>query len=318
MKTKETIILACILGFVLNASIFAFDEVGKEPIYYQFDLDGKPAPQRMVSNVADDVPLPIENEFIAKLYSFHSTNRRDCEQIENREKLLVAIARGDYQTAIKEAEIGVKKYSPLGTNFGIDAKSGTLLRKYMFFLATAHELNGDWREALSLFGAIEGDYSVDFMLTEARILYAIGNRKDAFKISCDAVLRLDPLPIDSVFGKIENERQNFPKRQRIMLPGGAGSYDPEWIQLWKLRDSCARIVCPELHFVAAHPFRKVPEGSKSFDELQRESYELFLKFIDEENERLPQYKRRAWEANIFHKLEELPYGCGIMGMGVVP
>ena len=39
MKTKETIILACILGFVLNASIFAFDEVGKEPIYYHQILD---------------------------------------------------------------------------------------------------------------------------------------------------------------------------------------------------------------------------------------------------------------------------------------
>lgn len=318
MKTKETIILACILGFVLNASIFAFDEISKEPIYYQFDLDGKPAPQRMVSNVAADVPLPIENEFIAKLYSFHSTIRRDCEQIENREKLLVAIARGDYQTAIQEAEKGLKKYSPLGTNFRTEVDSGPLYRKYLFFLATAHELNGDWREALSLFAILEGEDSVDFMMTEARILYATGNKEEAVKLAGEVLLRLDPLPFDSVSKKIEERNKRTQGRRVCLISLEPGAYDPEWILLWKLRDSCARIICPELHFVAAHPFRKVPEGSKRFDELQRESFERFLELVDEEYERRPSDWKRELSSRVFHKLEELPYGCGIMGMGVVP
>ena len=317
------LLLANVLCFVANVEVFAFDEISREPVYYGFDLDGKPAPKRMTSDVAADRPIPIETEIIAKLYSFYSTNYAECEPIENREKLFVAIARGEYETAIQEAKKGLKKYSPLSETFKTDAKSGTLYRTYLFLLATAHELNGDWREALSEFAILEGDDSVDFMFTEARILYATGNRHEAFKICCDALPRLWPLPFDSVSKKFEKESERLRGQSAIINLQNFDftSFDPEWVALWKLRDSCARVVCPELHFVALHPFRIKREGDKSFDELQRESFERFLQFIDEESERRsPQDRQewlRDWEVKTFHKLEALPYGCGYHGMGGV-
>lgn len=315
----------CLLAFLFCAASVdrapAFDELSREPIYYSFDLDGKPAPKRMVSRVASDRPLPIENEFIAKLYSFYSTNRYDCDPLENREKLLVSIARGDYKTAIQEAEKELKRTFSTPGAFAADAKSGTLFRKRLFILATAHELNGDWREALSLFAILEGDDSVDFMFTEARILFATGNREKAFQLVCDAQKRIEPLPVDSVMEKIQREIQRS-RRTSENAPftlGGdlLGAYDSEWFELWKLRELCARIVRPELHFVATHPFwlpPLQPQGGKTFAELQRESYEAFLKFVDEENARSDLKKKRTSEVNLFHKLEEIPYGCGFTGM----
>ncbi|MBR5758707.1 MAG: hypothetical protein IKX88_08945 [Thermoguttaceae bacterium] len=324
MKSKHScliFLLTFVLSFVSSVDLFAFDELSREPVYYGFDIDGKPAPKRMTSAVAADRPIPIETEFIAKLYSFYSTNYAQCEPIENRERLFVAIARGEYETAIQEAKKGLKKYSPLGETFKTDAKSGTLYRTYLFLLATAHELNGDWREALSEFAILEGDDSVDFMFTEARILYATGNRQEAFGICCDATSRLSPLPFDSVFDKIEKEKEKFRGQKAIIVlfDDSFTFFDPEWVALWKLRDSCARVVCPELHFVALHPFRIKREGDKSFNELQRESFERFLQFIDEEDERRSPQDRRKWMSEramrALHRLEELPYGCGYRGMG---
>lgn len=59
------------------------------------------------------------------------------------------------------------------------------------------------------------------------------------------------------------------------------SGDPKWFALWKLRDQCARAICPELRYIK-YLGNDPGEAQRKFEALQKDAFEKFLTFMEEE------------------------------------
>lgn len=242
----------------------------------EINFNDAPPPPRMRCESRRQKPLPIENEFIAQTYSLYvPSSFSGYGFMENREELLGAVAEGEYDRAIVSAKEGMKKYCPW--NIASDEtkpprlffRDGAFFRQNLLTLATAYELQGRLREAA---GANLALYEIDdpeYIWVDARVRYAAGDRRGAFlkaKEAIDATLTPSArLALESV-----DEREE-------------GKFPPELFTLWKLRDSFAKVICPELHFAAPHPFY-ITSG-KTLDAIQKEASESFLSFMESEKEK---------------------------------
>lgn len=192
-------------------------------------------------------------------------------------------------------------------------------------MADAYELNGDWRQALNARAALHGDKSDEFTWAKARILYATGDRENALKLICNATLSVSYISVDSVLQKRETERERRRKLgwdelqiKRSWLMAETSPAWPEWFALWKLRDHCARVIYPELHYVAVLDYQSkmlekgLKEGEALFNAKQREGFERCLTFMEEELARLPEEKRARFapQVEFLKSLQRLPYELG--------
>lgn len=165
--------------------------------------------------------------------------------------------------------------------------------------------------------ALHGDKSDEFTWAKARILYATGDRENALKLICNATLSVSYISVDSVLQKRETEREKRRKlgwKQKPMAETSPAW--PEWFALWKLRDHCARVIYPELHYVAA-PDYLMKKDEALFNAKQREGFERCLTFMEEELARLPEEKRARFapQVEFLKSLQRLPYELGrLQGM----
>ena len=145
----------------------------------------------------------------------------------------------------------------------------------------------------------------------------------AFQRVCHLIRDVSNCSVDSVNEKIFRAREAQREgrfhiytwdESFYLLSSDRRGLDREWLALWGLRDNCARVVCPELHFVTTiSPLRETDakKRMKYFPEYQRECFEKFVALMEEEyakrDEKSPWYKENGEALVFLHELEKIPY-----------
>ena len=243
-----------------------------------------------------------------------SSAYRDVE----KEPLTRYLSDGEYEKVVKIARAEIDDQFPWWKT-----RNAVQFLRYEHVLAIAHELNGDWTDALDAYAVIYGDHSEEFDWSNIRILYATGQRYQAFQRACRRIRDLSHCSVVSVNEKISHALE-VQKEGRFhiytwderfyLLSSDRRGLDREWFALWGLRDNCARVVCPELHFVTTiSPFQETnaKKRMKYFPEYQKECFEKFVAFMEEEyakhDEESPWYKENGEAIAFLHELEKIPY-----------
>ncbi len=183
------------------------------------------------------------------------------------------------------------------TNFN-DIYDGILFRFYMNDLASALELSGNRKTALRIYRALykERITDDDYSWIEARLIYP-KCRRTSFKLICEVGEKTYALlNIDQVYARNSIDRRYYDTRNYEMIMSAT-----EWRRLYEIRDRCACIVCPDLHYRSTNGF--------NMSKLVKESYQKFLTFMEEEyakpeNNSEPGRYRVVMEC--FRKLGNLP------------
>lgn len=298
---RITAILGGFLAFGENLGAWTFEP---DPTRYQdYRTEGIPAPKRLTT----DGPgiLPLNDKFIASVHSSFPAGG-DVASLQD------AISRGDYETAIRGAIKGMEKNAPWRVNQENSIDYGSRYYEFALVLANAYELNGDWRQALNVYASLYGDCGEEFTWAKTRILHATGDKQTAFKLICDATSGHSNLSVDSVLAKFEERRRELEEGRGLGLPlVPMGGNDSEWFALWKLRDQCARVICPELHYVkylGADP----GQAQRQFEAMQKEAFEKFLAFMEEElaaSDKYAQTRNRS-QVELLKSLRQIPYTRG--------
>ena len=197
--------------------------------------------------------------------------------------------------------------------------SGYSALEYSEALATlgvAYELNGNWKEAVDVYTIVYGEGSSEFLWVKIRILYAVDRKLEAFKLICDAIGEVEWASPKSVNDKFERAKEEASKHSSPLSPVvsakvGRG-YDPEWRAIWILRDNCARVVCPEAPYISSFNAPDVAAGVKYYYDLQKESFETLIDFMEEQYQNLAPtdiYKTPAVKRRIEYlkEINQIPY-----------
>lgn len=321
-QRKKVFIMLAIWGLTGAISVARLE--GRTPNDSNRYLDGRSIseldevlpPER--KKVSEEVLPSIAEPFILALYDLETPQNKGGWQGFR------ALAAGKYDEAIQTAINGLNENAPWNEDVGERASSGRAYYMYLNILAVAYELNGDWTKALNAYASLHGEKSEEFLWAQARIFYATGNKQSAFKAICDAILQNLHLSIDLTIKKLTESDE---KRNRVMRTFGIyserGAPDAEWFALWKLRDQCARVVMPELHYVVNAGASNNENGD--FNLAQKDAFERFLLFFEEEfrccsNEDCDVYNYRRCESQylLVKELAKLPYARGQIGMGTFP
>lgn len=219
-----------------------------------------------------------------------------------------ALRRGCYDIAISAARKGVAESpKPWEENNGAKSAPGAPnWQYYLQFLAVAHELKGDWNQAQELCAAAYGSYSHNLTWLNARIFYSTGETDAAFFYLMQVTPRLqDYVATMENFkrkvetGEIAKRSKRDGRRLRAYYVGNEREsiyLDSDWKRLYAFRDSCARIVCPELHFTVLE--RTWDEAFRKYDALWDECWQRFLSFAEAEFATLPSDgKTKRWNGS---------------------
>ena len=220
------------------------------------------------------------------------------------------IAAGRYSKVIEEVQIEIESLSPFWKK-----DSALLISRYLRILATAYELNGNWKEALDTWALLYGTVSDEYYWTLIRILYASGDKEYAYSLVCDMVASLHWVNVNDVKEKIEKKGSIV----RVPLLTGGLAWDQEWLALLRFRNECARVICPEIYFVSSNDIKQREyKGTLGFTPLQRESYSKFIDFMQKQWESgVEEGTARDGEENVIQFIKEVdtvPYHTLRLGM----
>ena len=230
------------------------------------------------------------------------------------------IAKGDYQTAIEELKNLLSEFGPIGEFSRLSALNYS---EALATLGVAYELNGNWKEAVDVYAIIYGEGSSEFLWTKIRILYAVDRKMEAFELLCDAIGEVEWASPIAVKEKVERVKEERSKSSRegwcvsdddffaVQSKIGRG-YDPEWSAIWILRDNCARAICPEAPYVSSNLGTDVDNGVRYYFDLQKESFETLVKFMEEQYQLIDgpnKYKTPAIKKRIefLKEIMQIPY-----------
>lgn len=226
------------------------------------------------------------------------------------------IAKGEYQTAIEELK---KLLSDIGPIEDFSGYAALDYSEALSTLAVVYELNGNWKEAINLYTILYPEWTFDFTWIKIRIFYAVGRKKEAFKLICDAIGEVEwasPKSVNDKFERAKEEASKYSLKGAPLLTVvhakvGRG-YDPEWRAIWILRDNCARVACPEAPYVSAFNSSDVAAGVKYYFDLQKESFETLIDFMEEQYQNLAPtdiYKTPAVKRRIEYlkEINQIPY-----------
>ena len=329
---------ACLIGLLL---VFLATSAGaSDSRCFKCEIGNEPVPKRKtVSDVKDFSPTIFSTFFLETspvpalgMLSHISPDLGMLPHIspsveQQRQILYRRLAEGNYDDAIRDAREYIDSLLPVLD----DWKNCALFSKLQWTLATAYELKGEWEKALGRYAIVYGENSNDFLWAKIRILYASGNKLDAFYFVCRFLnsQNFNPTVIESVLAKIEERQKSRDKKGgkkggttnvAILFDSGRNVVDFEWKTLWKLRDNCARVICPELYFVTSVRSQN-NDGLTSFYETQQKAFQDFITFFEEElNELVNQraasagfaegekLKDEYWEnVELLKKLDAIPY-----------
>ena len=217
------------------------------------------------------------------------------------------IAAGRYQKVIDEIQEEMVKLSPFW-----EKDSAAKLAHYQHMLAVAYELKGDWKNAIAAWVLVYGEDSDNCRWALIRILYAMGERDEVFELIRGMIEKVQWADVDNVKKKLEGDRFETRPLPPPMTP--CRELDPEWLALVRFRDNCARIICPELHYVSSNLYKWEGGGAPDFLGLQQSSYARFVTFAKayfDKNERPYLHKEHI---EFLEKLRELPYQRVKLGM----
>lgn len=251
--------------------------------------------------------------------------------------LFKLIAKDEYEQAKKKAGELIQNLIEKNTPWNADIKYeawmesnvGFGLNQYIHIMAVAQELNGEYDKGYMSYGAVYMTNLEAFGWTDARLLYGRGRKPFAFTRVYMTLTEYHDLSLESierVKQKVkETEEAFYNKDKRLDLfrtgiPVGRdelGRLDLEALELYRIRDWCAQIVCPKLHFTYPSVWNEEIQDRPNYVELTRKSYAEFLKFMEEEFEKYSpkgelkptkQSPGRAEQSMEFlRKLSELPY-----------
>ena len=228
----------------------------------------------------------------------------------------------DYEKSIKLASENLKKRSLEHPNPSQPVEvTGMTIRHDYLLLAVSYELSGQVERAYGVYSMLYG-WLPEMTWASLRLGYAIEQGKcprpvgscydiaiPAYRQVCEFVPTL-PLPsIDAVVRRVNIELDDC-KSKRRAVP--CDFIDWEAIHLYRLRDNCARIVCPDLHY------REAPSHTNNDDRVlcirTRIAYSKFMKYMEEhyakhmttEGDRdVAEQATKTME--ILRKIAELPY-----------
>ncbi len=309
----------CLLGTSLVSDAVAF-----EPYFTDYKFDNAPAPTRITESTPPRSPA-ISGSFYSEMSSSYPlrdpsptmTQIPDSVQVEKYGKIYQQLAKGEYDGAVKDLKTYVDELIP----YWDDWEKCALVSKLQRILANAYELNGEWNNALGLYAIVCGDRSKEFEWAKIRVLYANGRNKEVYLRVMKILEQSSWASPDSVVTKIENFRKDAFSNKNHLIMGSDESLplmikdglaiDYEWETLWKLRDNCARVICPELYYVTAASTLFEP-NARNFFELQQISFEKFIIFMEKEWETLEKpilldkNKEREY-IEFLRKLNQVPY-----------
>lgn len=150
-------------------------------------------------------------------------------------------------------------------------------RYYLQARARALEFKGETQKALGLYYFLYGDSSNETALIHARLNYSDNHTlsSDDFVEVCRALKKHEGLDIDGIRDSMEiylSKPYDKPKLTIIPAPDNAPFYiDAK--RLYTLRDRCAQIVNPKLHYTAEDSYHLIVES--------RKSYAIFLDMMEE-------------------------------------
>ncbi|MGI6401669.1 MAG: hypothetical protein ACOX0A_06095 [Thermoguttaceae bacterium] len=209
------------------------------------------------------------------------------------------IFSGNYTEAVEKAEETLSKiYAEYPLWRARGTTGGRASFRFLLFLrATALELEGDWESAISNYFLL---YPANAKLPKEEVEwmylrrhYAVGENEEALPVLCNILSTYHRLSIDDVEnailrGRALRERAEMSEPFEIMgmwLPVGTteeGFLDVKTFELYAIRDNCARVVYPKLHF-ATYITDKL-RGPKTAA-LTRVAFEKFVEVIEVEYER---------------------------------
>lgn len=266
---------------------------GEERAYAEGIVTEKPRSDTIVPGkiTGNDLCLTLYKEvFIAEM-GIGSFSR-----IESR--LIEEVAQGHYDKAIEEGEDYLKRISiewwnmPANDRDYDNDERPYLISAYQRFLAVTYELKGDWQRAMVAYIMAYGDQGEEIRWAKIRKDYAMKIRKHyAGEIEMSKVHALRRL-VDEIRREylgsvvsVDSVNEKLQKNCEVAEPDWKSPFvyyihDPEWKSLWKFRYNCARVICPELGLVLTS---EDPHNTdmRDFFELQQESYEKFVEFVEE-------------------------------------
>lgn len=309
VKTLYTVLTLC----AISASYLG--AYASEPEDYYVESE----PKRITVDLIDGYPL-VGDSFIASVSSntFYAVIKNHCTLL-NKE-----LPRGNYDVVIDTALSVVKQHSEWWENVvlsedHIKIDDPAVLTEYQGLLAIAYELKGDWQHANLAYSVAYGNNSEEARWAEIRTLYSRGSeatkRLALWKFAC----LMQEIHLGSVDSVNETIRKYYesprPADPRPLTSTIINLNDTEWRSLWKFRNNCARVICPELYFVS-NKFEQ-SHGGRDFFELQQESYEKFVEYVeeywgDEGKDRQRYYASggefgSAKKLELLRKLKTMPY-----------
>ncbi|MBQ9372815.1 MAG: hypothetical protein IJU03_11550 [Thermoguttaceae bacterium] len=260
-----------------------------------------------------------------------------------------------YSDAISRTKNAIKNYlnektplnrPPWEDDIPIESKRGLALpvkypmnlERYIQLLGLAYELSGNYNKAERSYDIVYGTNEVALNWTKARLLYERNNRRRSFVVVCGFLQQyynLTPQSVDNVIERVKSAELKWKDDQdaAIYVRGGVPvdldeqKYrDVEAVELYRIRDWCARFICPNL------VYKKLSFSSESTRQERvesvkfiRECYAQFMDFMEQEYELMMAdedvavlFQRSRFTSNtvkdefadamtLLRKIKELPY-----------
>lgn len=249
------------------------------------DLDGIPAPKRATAEKPNWCAM---DEHLTQMAA--TSDIYFMQLMQENAYLQV----GRYDKAIEMARAGLEKTSPLRFEKTKDGMPSSLFPAYLYLLAVAYELKGEWQKALDAYDALYGARSQDAFWARARILYATEHKELAFLMASRALAMNLSFSVDDAIesakaasAKKPTEPPSLGRRPQFLAPSKVrGGLDPNWFGVWKLREHCARFVCPELHYLVTRESPNVASFTDEYAELHEAKFAEFCEFMEAEFARL--------------------------------
>ena len=296
---------------------------------------------KFINEIKDPEAVSNINKFLDRRIFYNDTLR-----LLNEEKYSVAISRT--KDAIKNYlnEKTPPNRPPWEEDMPIERKHGSVLpvkypiffERYVHLLGLAYELNGDFEKADKSYDIVYGTNEIALNWTKARLLYERNNRRRSFVVVCGIIqsyYNLTPQSVDDVIERVKSIELKWKNNQNdsIYVRGGLPVdlnerkfRDVEAVELYRIRDWCARFICPNL------VYKKLSLSSESTRQERvesvrfiRECYAQFMDFMEQEYELMMadedvavSFQRNRFTSNsvkdefadamtLLRKIKELPY-----------
>lgn len=157
-------------------------------------------------------------------------------------------------------------------------------RDNLVAIATRCELKGEWREAIFVYAVLYGLRDDDYYWALARILNATEDRELAFELLWGLIEKNATLySVERTLEKLTSEKIVRSENGAVYVDRRTKTLDMDWYGIYRLRDLCARVVCPDLYWsVPCEPGDDPTIVQKKFDDWRHKKYAEFLQVAEEE------------------------------------